>query len=257
MKPKTNTGFFIVCFAVLLFIACNQGDKTDEQAKTGDTTTTEATASAGRDAAMDAAKVAPNIYHVLADTMNIRLLEIIVKPGETVNLHSHPDYSLYVLEGGTAEFEAKDGTKRTQELPTGMAAILPAETHAAKNTGTTTVRVIATEVFRTTAATRDASMDPVTVAPGVYKVLADTMNIRIVEITVKPGESVPLHSHPDYAEYVIEGGKAELTAKDGTKQTVELKAGAGVITPAETHTGKNAGTTTIRIIATEVFRTAN
>lgn len=256
MKQETNTRFILALVMTFFFIACNNEEKADEPAKADDKKT-ETTATPARDPAMDAAKIAPGVYHVLADTMNIRLLEIIVKPGESVALHSHPDYSLYVIDGGKAEFVAKDGTKHTEELPAGMAAVIPAETHSATNTGNTTIRIIATEVYRMTAASRDPATDPVKVAPGVYKVLADTMNIRLIEITVKPGESVSLHSHPDYSEYVIEGGKVELTAKDGTKQTVELKSGVGIITPAETHTGKNAGTTPIRIIATEVFRTNN
>ncbi|MGQ0738735.1 MAG: cupin domain-containing protein [Bacteroidota bacterium] len=253
MKQKINAGFIPALLMTFIFIACNNEKKKDEPANSEEKKT-EAAAAPTRDPAMDAAKVAPGVYHVLADTMNIRLIEITVKPGESVPVHSHPDYSLYVIDGGKAEFVAKDGTKQTQELKAGMGMVTPSETHAAKNTGTTTLRIIATEVFRTAAATRDPAMDAAKVAPGVYKVLADTMNIRLVEITVKPGESVPLHSHPDYAEYVIDGGVVELVAKDGTKQSVELKPGFAAITPAETHSGKNTGTTTIRIIATEVFR---
>lgn len=247
MKQKTIAALIQVLMFAFIFIACNQEDKKEEAAEPSKTEAE----------IKDAVATAPGVYKVLADTLNIRLLEIIVKPGEEIPMHSHPDYSLYVIEGGTVEFTAKDGTKHTQELLAGAGLVLPAETHAAKNTGAANVRAIATETTRTAAASRDAATDPVKVAPGVYKVLADTMNLRLIEITVKPGETVPLHSHPDYAEYVIDGGSVELIAKDGTKQKVELKSGFGTITPAETHSGKNTGTTPIRIIATEVFRQAN
>jgi quercetin dioxygenase-like cupin family protein len=247
MKHKTKASFILALLMAFTFIACN------DEAKKEEPVTTDA-AKPEADAITDAAKVAPGVYHVLADTLGIRLLEITVKPGEAVPVHSHPDYSLYVIEGGTGEFTANDGTKSTQELTAGMAAITPAETHAAKNTGTTTMRLIATEVYRTTAATRDPAMDAAKVAPGIYKVLADTMNLRLLEITVKPGQSVPLHSHPDYSIYVIDGGTGEFIAKDGTKSTQELKSGMAAITPAETHGAKNTGKTTMKIIATEVHR---
>jgi quercetin dioxygenase-like cupin family protein len=244
MKQKINTSFFLAFLMSFTLIACNNEEKKAEPA-------------AAEAEVKDAVATAPGVYKVIADTMNIRILEIIVKPGEEVAMHSHPDYSLYVIEGGKTEFTAKDGTKQTQELSAGTGLILPAEVHAAKNTGTTTVRAIATETTRTAAAARDATSDPATSAPGVYKVLADTLNLRLLEITVKPGESVPLHSHPDYSQYVLEGGTGEFMSKDGTKTSSEIKTGMAVIAPAETHGAKNTGTTTIRIIATEVFRSKN
>ena len=43
--------------------------------------------------------------------------------------------------------------------------------------------------------------DAVAAAPNFYKVLSDTMGIRIVEVTYKPGDSSVWHSNPDYAIY--------------------------------------------------------
>ena len=46
--------------------------------------------------------------------MGIRVLEATYKPGDSSALHSHPDYALYVINGGTAEFTGKDGKKNGQ-----------------------------------------------------------------------------------------------------------------------------------------------
>ena len=144
MKQKTNASIFLALLMSFAFIACKDAKKEEpEKTDTGETTTTPT-----RDPAMDPVKVAPGIYRVLADTMDIRISEVTVKPGETVPMHSHPDHSIYVVEGGTVEFEAKDGKKSTVELKTGTGVVVPAETHAGKNTGTVTVRLILTEVFR-------------------------------------------------------------------------------------------------------------
>ena len=147
MKQKTNASIILALFMTFAFIACNDEMKTNEPAKEDDKST-ETAAAPARDPASDATMVAPGVYKTLSDTLGLRILEITVKPGESVPVHSHPDYSLYVIEGGTGEFTANDGTKSTQELKAGMAIINPAESHSAKNTGTTTMRIIVTEVYR-------------------------------------------------------------------------------------------------------------
>ena len=144
MKKKTNASIFLALLMSFAIIACNDAKK-DEPEKTDTPVTTTAPT---RDPAMDPVKVAPGAYRVLADTMDIRISEVTVKPGESIAMHSHPDHSIYVVEGGTAEFEAKDGTKTTSELKTGMGVVVPAETHAGKNTGTAPLRLILTEIFR-------------------------------------------------------------------------------------------------------------
>ena len=56
---------------------------------------------------------------------------------------------------------------------------------------------------------------------------ADSLGIRVLEVTAKPGKSVAMHSHPEAALYVIEGGAIEFTNKDGSKQVRELQKGNG------------------------------
>jgi quercetin dioxygenase-like cupin family protein len=102
--------------------------------------------------------------------------------------------------------------------------------------------------------TQDASMDAAKVAPNLYKVIQDTLGLRILSISYKPGESSVMHSHPDAVLYVIDGGKGEFTAKDGTKSVRELKSGMSMITPADTHSVKNVGNTTLKAILVEVAR---
>jgi quercetin dioxygenase-like cupin family protein len=110
----------------------------------------------------------------------------------------------------------------------------------------------------TTAPTDDntAGKDAVTVAPGLYKVMADTMGIRMIEVTYKPGDSSAMHWHPDYAVYAIEGGIATFYAKDGSKMDNELKQGVTMITPAGFHSVKNNGKTNIHVLLVEVNRPA-
>jgi len=75
-------------------------------------------------------------------------LQGVYKPGDSSILHAHPDFALYVLEGSTAELTAEDGKKQNIEFKTGMAVVLPATTHSAKNIGKSTLRLVVVEVNR-------------------------------------------------------------------------------------------------------------
>lgn len=98
------------------------------------------------------------------------------------------------------------------------------------------------------------AMDPVKVAPNLYKVLSDSLGIRIVEATYGPGDSSALHAHPDNVLYVARGGQVTLTGKDGTGMMNELKTGTTLVRPAEAHSAKNTGKAPFRAILVEVSR---
>jgi quercetin dioxygenase-like cupin family protein len=99
-----------------------------------------------------------------------------------------------------------------------------------------------------------AAQDVYKVAPTMYKLLSDTLGIRMLEATYKPGDSSLMHVHPDFALYVLEGGQVAVTGKNGNRQVVDFKAGMGVVLPTDTHTAKNIGNTTVRLVVVEVSR---
>jgi quercetin dioxygenase-like cupin family protein len=101
----------------------------------------------------------------------------------------------------------------------------------------------------------DPALDPMKVeAPLMTNKFGDTLGIQMYEVAIKPGDTVLLHAHPDYTLYVAEGGTIRITPKDGEAQVVEFKTGSGMISPAGIHAGKNIGTTTIRLVATNIYR---
>ena len=63
-----------------------------------------------------------------------------------------------------------------------------------------------------------------------------------------------MHGHPDFAMYVIKGSTVELTLSDGAKHNIHFKDGMSVIIPATTHSAKNIGKNTLKIIVVEVDR---
>jgi quercetin dioxygenase-like cupin family protein len=154
-------------------------------------------------------------------------------------------------------FYGKDGKKMEHEMKAGNIMINAAEVHSVKNTGKTPLKVILFEVRRPMGTMAwDAAKDAAKVAPNEYKVAADTMGIRVLQINYKPGASSAMHSHPDQALYVTEGSKAEFTDKDGKKMTLEFKKGMAMVIPGATHSVKNTGTTTMKAMLVEVSRPA-
>jgi quercetin dioxygenase-like cupin family protein len=93
--------------------------------------------------------------------------------------------------------------------------------------------------------------DPLKVGGGIYKKLLENDRVRVLEVTFKPGESIAVHSHPDHAVYAVTAGKIEITA-NGKTQTADLKAGDTMWIPAESHSAKNTGGTTVKLVVVEL-----
>ena len=94
--------------------------------------------------------------------------------------------------------------------------------------------------------------DPLTMAPGHYKLVFENDRVRVLMFTSRPGEKWGLHEHPDQisialAEYdirnVIPGNPpTELHRKPGDVRWI----------PATAHTGENIGSTEARSVVIEL-----
>ena len=94
--------------------------------------------------------------------------------------------------------------------------------------------------------------DPVVVNAKTITMKLDNSRVRVLDVTVKPGEKEQTHSHPAYAVYVIEGGKIRNHAANGTVTEAEFKAGDVFFRDPLTHWAENIGNTTIRLVVVEL-----
>jgi quercetin dioxygenase-like cupin family protein len=94
--------------------------------------------------------------------------------------------------------------------------------------------------------------DPVTVNAKTIALKLDNPRVRVLDVTLKPGEKEQTHSHPAYVIYIIEGGKIRNHASDGTVSEAEFKAGDVFYRDPLTHWAENIGTTTIRLVLVEL-----
>lgn len=97
-------------------------------------------------AAPDPIKAAPDMYKLLFENDKVRVMEVSFKPGQEIAKHSHPDHFVTVLAPGTLTIFKEDGTSTVNELQTEQVVWIPAETHWAKNTGKTNVKLLVTEM---------------------------------------------------------------------------------------------------------------
>lgn len=97
------------------------------------------------------------------------------------------------------------------------------------------------------------AQDSVAVAPQLHKVLIDNDKVRVLEVTLKPGDKIPMHSHPGgYVSISATGSKARFVTPDGKSADREMKANDPVWSDAVTHTAENIGTTEAKVIVVEL-----
>jgi beta-alanine degradation protein BauB len=98
---------------------------------------------------------------------------------------------------------------------------------------------------------RVIAQDRAAVVPGM-KVLLDNECVRVQYHDVAVGETVPMHSHPNYVVYTLQAFKARIRLKDGTERISERNAGEAYWNPPITHSVENLGTTPIHNLIVEL-----
>lgn len=97
-----------------------------------------------------------------------------------------------------------------------------------------------------------SAQDPVKVAPENYKVLLDNAHVRVLELTLKPGQKIPMVARPNRVVYAIAPATGTLTGSDGKTTTVTRKAGEAWWRDAESHALENTGKTEIHNVVVEL-----
>ncbi len=94
----------------------------------------------------DAVKVAPDIYKVLLENDEIRVLEVRMKQGAKSEMHSHPRNVAYILNNSQAKFTYSDGKSDVADLKRGQAMWFDAVSHSVENTGTEDLTAVLIEL---------------------------------------------------------------------------------------------------------------
>ena len=115
---------------------------------------------------------------------------------------------------------------------------------------------VAVFVFLSTAGSTHAQ-DPTKVSPETHKVILENERVRVLEVRVKPGEKVPMHSHPANVVYFLNNAKERFTFPDGTTKDRDDTLGVASWSEAVTHSAENTGITEIHVVQVELKETTS
>ena len=102
--------------------------------------------------------------------------------------------------------------------------------------------VLLTGLFLLGAMRTDAAQDVVKVSPETHRVLLENDRVRVLDVRIKPGERVAMHSHPPSVIHYLSDGSLKVTSPDGRTEAREVKTGTTVWSEAATHAAENVGT---------------
>jgi quercetin dioxygenase-like cupin family protein len=96
--------------------------------------------------------------------------------------------------------------------------------------------------------------DIVQISPDVHKVIFENDVIRVLEVTVKPGATVPMHRNPENINYILKPGTLRLINPDGSVMDVTVTEGQVIPAPVGEHAVENVGGTEVQTICIELKR---
>jgi quercetin dioxygenase-like cupin family protein len=94
--------------------------------------------------------------------------------------------------------------------------------------------------------------DSARVAPKNVKVLLENNRVRVLEVRIKPGEKIPMHSHPAHLTYALSDAKGQYTSPDGSSSISEAKTSGVFWSEPVIHSSVNVGNTEIHAIVVEL-----
>ena len=174
-------------------------------------------------------------------------------PGESVPVHTHRFPSLvYVVQGGTIETMAPDGTVERYDMRPGETLwSAGSQSHGARNVGSTPVQIVEIEIKHATPAASASHKALRVVTPASLEWRPDSVDPRraaallvgdptrpgpyVVRYRAPAGYEITLHMHPDDDEQLtVLSGAIQFSAGSARSGAPEhtLTAGGFVLTPA-------------------------
>ena len=91
--------------------------------------------------------------------------------------------------------------------------------------------------------------------PKLVRVLGDTLHTKLLFVSIPPGVTTAVHSHPSEIIYALNDCSMLVEYENGKKETFTLKAGQSAQGPPETpHTTTNIGKATLEFILVEISK---
>ncbi len=97
-----------------------------------------------------------------------------------------------------------------------------------------------------------SAQDAVKADPAHHKVLTENEYVRVLKVTLGPGEKTAVHQHPAGAALFLTGGQNRVAPVNGKADETPRKADEVVMLAPTTHTVQNIGKQPMEIIVVEL-----
>lgn len=101
----------------------------------------------------------------------------------------------------------------------------------------------------------DEESDPTITNPGYYTTLWENDDVRVLEYRDTPGQETTPHAHPNTVMVTLTDFDRRLSS-GGKSRDVSLPRGAALWLPAQSHSGRNTGSTPTHTILVELKHSA-
>lgn len=153
MRQIKTSAYLLVATSLFFLFGCSN-DATTAEANKSDTPSVstinrDTTTMPAYDPAMDPLTTGGQMIKKMGDTLGVKMYEFTVKPGQSWGLHTHPDHTVYMLQGGKmALYMREAGRHDTLTFPTGMAFVSGSLSDSGKNIGNTIIKMLVTDIYR-------------------------------------------------------------------------------------------------------------
>jgi mannose-6-phosphate isomerase-like protein (cupin superfamily) len=245
MKTSMMIKWLTLIVPGLFLFSCAQPTNDSDETKNGEEAEMEY---------IDAVEAAAEHYTLLSEDGDVRLIEMVLPPGERDNLHSHKHETVYFISGGNARIYVDDEVAAEPEIPDGYVMHHGPWTHSVENIGETTIRAIIFErMADIPVEPMEDYLDAAEKAPDHYTVLSHEGNVRVVHMKLGPGEMDNEHSHYYETVYFLRGGHARIYVDGEVAGEREIPDGYVMHHEPWTHTVENIGEDTIEAIIFEIM----
>ena len=94
--------------------------------------------------------------------------------------------------------------------------------------------------------------DPLNVDSSIYNLKLSNDRVRAFIVQFKPGQSIAVHKHPDHVVHAVTSGRIMIHEVGKEPMEMDVAAGTTLFLPAQSHSAKNTGNTTLRLFVVEL-----
>lgn len=186
----------------------------------------------------------------LVDNEVMSVMEITMKPGQKSEGGGHGNVAAYFLTDAKFKMTGADGASKDYSFKAGEAAWFPAKNETAVNTGDADFKLVATTIKKP-GNPPPAGGDPHQVGPDIYKQILANDQVRVYEITFKPGAKIGMHAHPSHTAYILEGTKLHIAPEGVAGQDFDIAPGAAMFMDSVAHAAHNPSDKTTKAVVFE------